>query len=632
MQFTDWSAKIMIISTIMRMIWKIICKIFIYGIRALNYTRLIISNIFLLIFIIITIGICYNLYSTQPISKNNALILDLKGIIVDQPATYNKIQKISKNLFNINKSDIQENSLFDIVNIIRQAKSDPNITGIILLLKNFSGGNQSALEYIGKVLAEFKNTGKPIYAISDYYNQTQYFLASYANKIYLTPQGMVDLRGFSTDKLYYKSLLENLKIHTHIFRVGTYKSAVEPFIRNNMSEKVRYVENIWINQLWNQYLNIIAANRNITTQQIFPGVQNIFTELTKVKGNTANYALEQKWIDQVSPNFIIEEEMKSIFGINTTGTTFNAISMYDYNLKKPIKSNNQIGIICIQGAIVDGSHDLSGSIGGDLIVDKLRNARFNSKIKAIIIRINSPGGSITAAEAIRLEIMECRKAGKPIVVSMGNTAASGGYWIATPANFIFASNSTLTGSIGVFGIINTFEKSLNSIGIYNDGVNTSPISNISAIKSLPIEFKNMMQLYVDTSYQYFIKTVAQSRHKSIFDIHQIAQGHIWLGDDAIKYGLIDEIGDFDDAIIKAAKLANISEYKLNWCEEKFNWMNLILYQTNKILYNSILKQFNTNIILNNMSSSTTITYNLFNFHWNDPKHCYAICLDTLYYN
>lgn len=616
----------------MRTTWKIIYQIFRYSMKILYFTRVVISNILLLVLLIIGIGIYFNTRNIQSTSNNNALILNLTGSVVDKPATYNKFQKISRNILNINNSDIQENSLFDVVNIIRQAKNDPNITGLILLLKNFSGSSQSSLEYIGKALSEFKQSGKVIYAISDYYNQPQYLLASYANKIYLNPQGSVDLRGISTNKLYYKSCLDNLKINTHIFRVGEYKSAVEPFTRDNMSEKVRHEENIWVNQLWNQYLKTIAINRNITVQQVFPGTDNFLKGLNSIQGDTANYALQNKWIDEVLSNFLIEDEMKRKFGINQQGTSFNSISMYDYNLITPIQHNDQIAIICIQGMIIDGINDISGSISGNTIANKIRKARFDPRVKAIVIRIDSPGGSVTASELIRLEIMATRNSGKPVIISMGNIAASGGYWIATPANFIIASNSTITGSIGVFGIINTFEKSLDAIGIHSDGIDTSPISNISITKDLSAEFKKMMQLYVDTSYQYFIKTVAKSRHHSISDIDQIAQGHIWTGYDAIKHGLIDKIGDFDDAIVKAAELSGLTEYQLNWYEEKLNWTDVILHQLHKVIYHSFLK-LNTNYILFTdiikFFDINHLNYNnsILKLIWNDPKHCYALCFE-----
>ncbi|ADV33826.1 signal peptide peptidase SppA [Candidatus Blochmanniella vafra str. BVAF] len=619
----------------MKIAWNLICKIFKSGINVLNIIRITILNILLLIFIIIGISIYFHIKNTKNTTSPSALILNLTGIIVDKPTTYTKFQKFSKQLFNINQSHIQENSLFEIIHILRQAKNDTNITGLILLLKNFSGGSQSSLEYIGKALYEFKNTGKPIYAISDHYDQIQYLLASYANKIYITPQGEVNLRGISTHKLYYQSLLKNLKINTHVFRVGSYKSAIEPFTRDNMSPQVRDEENIWIHQLWDQYLKIISLNRNITTQQIFPGINKIIDELYEMQGDTAYYALQKKWVDEISSYSDIENTMKKTFGTNKNNTSFNSISIYDYNLKPPItkNNNNQIAIICIQGTIIHGNNDIAGSTGGDTIVRKIRNARFNPKIKAIILRVNSPGGSVHASELIRQEIIATRNSGKPIIVSMGNIAASGGYWISTPANFIIASNSTLTGSIGVFGIINTFEDSLDTIGVHSDEVNTSPVANLSIAKALPNEFKNMMQLYVNTSYQYFIKTVAKFRCKTITDIDRVAQGHIWLGYDAIKNGLIDKIGDFDDAINKAAELAHLTEYQLNWHEDKINWINIIIQQTNKIVFYAITNLLNHYIVLNNLEKFIKIHYTADNhFTWNDPKNCYAICCNYVSYH
>ncbi|URJ27223.1 signal peptide peptidase SppA [Candidatus Blochmanniella camponoti] len=616
------------IKSFIQNIWKIIYKILRYSVRTLYLIRTVIINIFFIIFIMISVGVYLNLRdSSASLSKYSALILDLSGIIVDKPVTYSKFQKFSQHLLNTNRSNAKENSLFDIINILRQAKNDPHITGLILSLKNFYGSNQTSLEYIGKALREFKESGKPIYAISDYYNQSQYLLASYANKIYLTPHGFVDLRGISTSKLYYKSLLDNLKVNTHIFRVGAYKSAVEPFIQDHMSDHVRHEETKLVNRLWDQYLKIISINRNTTTQAIFPGINNILNELHQMQGDTAAYALKNKWIDEIASHFVIENTMKEIFGSNKQGTSFNAISMYDYNLIAPTKQDNQIAIICINGPIVDGP-DIPGSIGGDTIAHKIRSARFDPKIKAIVLRVNSPGGSVNASELIRLELIAVRDSGKPVVVSMGGIAASGGYWISTPANVIIASNSTITGSIGIFGIINTFEKSLDTIGIHSDGVNTSPISNISITTPLPTEYINMMQLYVNTSYHYFINTVAESRCKTAEDIHKIAQGHVWLGYDAIKNGLIDNIGDLDDAINKAIELAHLKEYQLNWYENKINWIDVLMQQANKVIHNIIMNLLNHYVSLINVNNNIKINNsNILQFSWNDPKHCYALDLD-----
>lgn len=617
----------------MRIIWKIIYHTFKYSIRILHITRLIIINTLFIIFLIIVIEIYLNAHYTTPLVQKTALILDLSGTIIDKPATYNnKLQKFSQHILNTNKSYIQENSLFDIVNLLRYAKNDPKITGLILSLKNFSGSNQVSLEYIGKVLHEFKNTGKKIYAISDHYNQSQYFLASHAHKIYITPQGSVDLKGISTNKLYYKSLLNNLKINTHIFRVGEYKSAVEPFMRDNMSDSVRHEEQMLIDKLWQQYLHTISTNRNITTQQMLPHINTLLKHLNIMQGDTANYALQNKWVDEVAPYPVIEDAMKKIFGNNIHNTSFNAISMYDYNMAIPPEKNDQIAVICINGSIIDG-WNTSESVGSDTIIYKIRCARFNPKIKAIILRINSPGGSANAAESIRSELIATRKSGKPIIVSMGGVAASGGYWISTPADSIIASNNTITGSIGIFGIINTFEKSFDAIGIHSDGVYTSPMANISITKPLPEEYIKMMQLYINTNYQYFIKTVAEDRHKSIKYIDNIAQGHIWIGQDAVANGLIDNIGDFDDAVNKAVELAHLTKYQLNWYEDKINWIDFLFQQTNKIIHILVAKSF-TYYMPMPLNKCTKIDHpsNIFQFIWNDPKDCYALCLPSIQYH
>ncbi|URJ24935.1 signal peptide peptidase SppA [Candidatus Blochmannia ocreatus (nom. nud.)] len=607
-------------------IYRILYKVLKYSIKFLHFVRITITNILFMLLIILIIIIYLNVRNpVKSLPKNTALVLDINGTIVDKPATYNTFKKISQNLLNTTTPNTQENSLFDVINIIRQAKNDSNITGLILSLKNFSGCNQTSLEYIGKVLREFQSSGKVIYAISDYYSQSQYFLASYANKIFLTPQGTVDLRGMYTNRFYYKSLLDNLKINTHIFRVGEYKSAVEPFMQNQMSLHVRNEEKKLINYLWNQYLNIVAINRKTTIQKIFPGITTIINGLSQAHGNTAVYALKNNWIDEIAPYSEIENKMKKIFGYDITNSSLHAISMYDYHIKTPKKHNNQIAIICVNGPIIDGT-DNAGIIGGDTIVQNIRNARLNPKVKAIVLRVNSPGGSVNASELIRLELISTKNSGKPIVVCMGSIAASGGYWISTPANVIIANNNTLTGSIGIFGIINTFEKSLDSIGIHSDGVDTSPIANISSTKSLPPEYVNMMQIYVNTNYHYFVNTVATARCKTINDVKKIAQGHIWLGHDAIRYGLIDCIGDLDDAINTAANLANLKEYQINWYKDQANWIDSLMKATNKILLNIITDLFNQHNLFTNFNKNIQINYSdiISPFKWNDPKNCYAL--------
>ena len=304
------------------------------------------------------------------------------------------------------------------------------------------------MQYIGKALKEFRDSGKPVYAVGENYSQGQYYLASFANKIWLSPQGVVDLHGFATNGLYYKSLLDKLKVSTHVFRVGTYKSAVEPFIRDDMSPAAREADSRWIGELWQNYLNTVAANRQIPAEQVFPGAQGLLEGLTKTGGDTAKYALENKLVDALASSAEIEKALTKEFGWSKTDKNYRAISYYDYALKTPADTGDSIGVVFANGAIMDGE-ETQGNVGGDTTAAQIRDARLDPKVKAIVLRVNSPGGSVTASEVIRAELAAARAAGKPVVVSMGGMAASGGYWISTPANYIVANPSTLTGSIAV---------------------------------------------------------------------------------------------------------------------------------------------------------------------------------------
>ena len=349
------------------------------------------------------------------------------------------------------------------VDSIRKAKDDKNITGMVLQLNDFAGADQPSLRYIGKALREFRDSGKPIFAIGDSYNQTQYFLASYANKIYLSPQGAVDLHGFATNNLYYKSLLDMLKVTTNIFRVGTYKSAVEPLIRDDMSPAAREADSRWIGGLWQNYLETVAANRQLTPQQLFPGAAGVLSGLQAAGGDTARYALDNKLVDELASRTAIENQLVKAFGWDKQANDFNATSIYDYQPKPDANQGGKIAVVFANGAIMDGPQT-PGNVG-DTTAAELRQARLDPAIKAVVFRVNSPGGSVSASEVIRSELAAAR-AGKPVVVSMGGMAASGGYWVSTPADYIIASPSTLTGSIGIFGIINTYEKTLDTLGVH----------------------------------------------------------------------------------------------------------------------------------------------------------------------
>lgn len=612
----------------MRTLWRFIAGFFKWTWRVLNFVREMVLNLFFIFLVLVGVGIWMQIGngSNSEQTARGALLLDISGVIVDKPSTNHRLGALGRQLFGASSDRLQENSLFDIVNAIRQAKDDRNITGIVLDLKNFTGADQPSMRYIGKALREFRDSGKPVFAVGENYSQGQYYLASFANKIWLSPQGQVDLHGFATNGLYYKTLLDKLKVSTHVFRVGTYKSAVEPFIRDDMSPAAREADSRWIGELWQNYLHTVSANRQISPQQLFPGAQAIIDGLTSVGGDTAKYALDHKLVDALASSADVEKALTKQFGWSKTENNYRAISYYDYSLKTPADTGGTIAVIFANGAIMDGE-ETPGNVGGDTTASQIRDARLDPKVKAIVLRVNSPGGSVNASEVIRAELAAARAAGKPVVVSMGGMAASGGYWISTPANYIVASPSTLTGSIGIFGVINTVENSLSSIGVHSDGVSTSPLADISMTKALSPEVQQMMQLSIEYGYKRFITLVADARKRTPEQIDKIAQGHVWTGEDAKANGLVDSLGDFDDAVAKAAELAKLKQWHLDYYQDEPTVLDMVMDSMTGSVRAMLPETIQAMLPAPLVSAANTVKAEGDKLAaFNDPQNRYAFCL------
>ncbi|HGJ4002406.1 TPA: signal peptide peptidase SppA [Salmonella enterica subsp. enterica] len=612
----------------MRTLWRFIAGFFKWTWRVLNFVREMVLNLFFIFLVLVGVGIWMQIGngSNSEQTARGALLLDISGVIVDKPSTNHRLGALGRQLFGASSDRLQENSLFDIVNAIRQAKDDRNITGIVLDLKNFTGADQPSMRYIGKALREFRDSGKPVFAVGENYSQGQYYLASFANKIWLSPQGQVDLHGFATNGLYYKTLLDKLKVSTHVFRVGTYKSAVEPFIRDDMSPAAREADSRWIGELWQNYLHTVSANRQISPQQLFPGAQAIIDGLTSVGGDTAKYALDHKLVDALASSADVEKALTKQFGWSKTENNYRAISYYDYSLKTPADTGGTIAVIFANGAIMDGE-ETPGNVGGDTTASQIRDARLDPKVKAIVLRVNSPGGSVNASEVIRAELAAAKAAGKPVVVSMGGMAASGGYWISTPANYIVASPSTLTGSIGIFGVINTVENSLSSIGVHSDGVSTSPLADISMTKALSPEVQQMMQLSIEYGYKRFITLVADARKRTPEQIDKIAQGHVWTGEDAKANGLVDRLGDFDDAVAKAAELAKLKQWHLDYYQDEPTVLDMVMDSMTGSVRAMLPEAIQAMLPAPLVSAANTVKAEGDKLAaFNDPQNRYAFCL------
>ncbi len=445
--------------------------------------------------------------------------------------------------------------LNDILLSIENAKSDNKVKGIYLDVSYIQSG-YAGIEEIRNALLDFKKSGKFILAYSEVYTKSAYYLASVANKIYLNPQGMIDFRGFSSEIMFFKGALDKLEIEAQVIKVGTYKSAVEPFILDKMSDANRNQVTSFLGSLYDHYLQKIGESRKIAKDSLF-----IIADQALVR--TAGDAVKYKLADGLKYKDEVLSELKNLTGIAQT-KDLNSVAIADYTSvaqENPSTSQNRIAVVYAVGEIVSGEGN-DESMGSERISRAIRKARTDKKVKAVVLRINSPGGSALASDVIWREV-ELTKKVKPIIVSMGDVAASGGYYIACAADSIFAQPNTITGSIGVFGIIPNMKKFFNNkLGITFDGVKTGKFADISVTRPLTEAERMIIQQEVNQIYKTFTEKVGQGRKKSPAYIDSIGQGRVWSGKEALGIGLVDRLGNIDDAIRSAAKKAGIKDYKL----------------------------------------------------------------------
>jgi len=612
----------------MKKIFKLIGLIFKGIWKAISFVRLALTNLIFLLSIALIYFVYLHGAETQPqVEKASALVLNLSGPIVEQSQYVHPMDSITGSLFGNEMP--KENVLFDVVKTIRYAKDDDKITGIVLALRDLPETNLTKLRYIAKALNEFKTSGKPIYAIGAFYNQSQYYLASYADKVYLAPDGGVMLKGYSAFNLYYKTLLEKLEVTTHVFRVGTYKSAIEPFIRDDMSPAAKESATRWLSQMWGAYVDDVTTNRNIDAQTLNPSMDEFLTQLKSVNGDLAALALELGLVDELATRQQLRAKFAEQFGSNGEDS-YNAIGYYDYQATMRYNFNHtadDVAVVVASGTIMDGQQP-RGTVGGDTVAGLLRQARNDDKVKAVVLRVDSPGGSAFASEVIRNEVQALKDAGKPVVVSMSSLAASGGYWISMSADKIIAQPTTLTGSIGIFSVITTFEKGFNKLGIYTDGVGTSPFSKEGISTGISEGAAQAFQMGIEHGYHRFISLVGNNRDMSLEAVDKVAQGRVWTGFDALNHGLIDQIGDFDDAVAEAAKMANLESYNLYWVEEPLSPTEQFIQEFMKQVSISVGFDVQSLIpqsllpVAKQMEQQASLLQN-----FNDPKGYYAFCLN-----
>ncbi|MES2495241.1 MAG: signal peptide peptidase SppA [Pseudomonadota bacterium] len=505
---------------------------------------------------------------------SGALVIDLKGTLVEQPAETDPLTLLAGN-----SGMSRETRLRDVERSLQTAATADGIKAIVLDLDAFAGGEQATLAAAGRALDKARAAGKPIYAYATGYSDDGYQLAAHATEIWLNPLGGVILTGPGGSRLYYKGLMDRLGITAKIYRVGAFKSAVEPFMRSDQSPEAREASLALSNSLWSTWMADVGKAR--PKAKLAPYIAEPAAMVAAANGQMSQAAVNAGLVDRLGDRNAFNSRVAAIAGA-AGGSSLNgykAIPMDRWASANPEKSSGTpIGVLTVAGEIVDGEAP-PGAAGGTTISNLLLDELGRKRIKALVIRVDSPGGSVTGAEAIRSAILQAKGLGLPVVVSMGGLAASGGYWISTPADRIIADPATITGSIGVFGILPTFEGSLAKLGLSADGVKTTPLSGEPDVfRGTSPQFDAMMQGSIEDVYRRFTGLVAQSRKLPIERVREIAEGRVWAGTTARQIGLVDGFGSLDDAIAEAAKLAKLDPAKVRplYIEQPLNpWKQMI---------------------------------------------------------
>ena len=568
----------------------------------------------------------------QPVPEEGALYLAPQGVLVDQKSYVDPLAQVLAQ----GSQQNTETLVRDIVEAIDTARDDSRITHLLLDTDYMAGASLSKLQEIGAALRRFKATEKPIIAVADYFTQSQYFLAAHADEIILNPLGGVMITGFGSYRSYFKDALDKLNITMNIFRVGQYKSAVEPLMGNSMSPQVRDETGVLLNDLWQSYSSEIEDLRSLDEGSVNDYANNLHLSLEQYKGDSAALSKAAGLVDTIASRSGIHQYL--IANIASEDDDVISINMDSYLSntrlanKQISNGQNQIAVVVASGSIMDGQQP-EGSIGGDTLAAIFTELREDENAKAVVLRVDSGGGSAFASEIIRDSINAIQNQGIPVVVSMSSAAASGGYWIAAEADRILAMPTTITGSIGVWGVVPTIDQSLAKLGIYSDGVGTTDIAAMMELdRPLTEQTKIIIQAGVDNIYTRFITLVANGRDSTPAEVHKIAQGRVWTGNQALANGLVDQLGDLNDAILVAAEIADLDNYQVDYRRKEMTPIEALLTGLNSNVAASLQVLGLTSNIESSISDNNLGRYakkilaplNLINT-LNDPKHIYLYC-------
>ncbi len=538
---------------------------FIYGIwHFINGSRKVFLNLLFLMFVYL-VYISLQPPETYRLKSDSTLVIRPYGNVVEQFTT----TPLDRALQEATGQEQFETRLRDILEAIHRAAGDSDINQLVIDPNYMWRIGLASLKDIGHALNAFRSTGKTVIAVAENLGQQQYYLASLADEVWLDPNGTIWIDGYSSYRQFYREGLDKLAVEINLFRVGKYKSAMEPYIRDDMSDEAKLAGKFWLGNLWQQYLEGVAENRGLILETLQASIDDLPNQIERVDGNFARYAMDLGLVDRLMNASESRQELARRGTPDQAGDSYRAVSMQDYlditKARKSRKNARQIAIVVAEGEIVRGHHP-AGRIGSISTAEQFRRAARDDNVAALVLRINSPGGEVFASEALRLELQQVRDAGKTVVVSMGNVAASGGYWLAMAADEVWASPATITGSIGVFGMLPTFGGTLDKIGVHSDGFGTTDMAGkLRFDRPLDPGIARVFQSRTERTYQQFLKLVATARGiDDIDELSELAEGRVWTGEQARERGLVDKTGTFQDAIEASARIAGLGDdYQLS---------------------------------------------------------------------
>ena len=592
---------------------------------AVDSTRKVAVNLLFLVIVVVLLMVVFS--SDEPeIADTTALVIAPQGQLVEQ-LTAKSIEQI---LDEARGTATPETLLKDVIDAIEAAKEDDRVKVLVLDLSGFGGARLTKLQDVGEALIDFKTSGKKIVATADQYGQDAYYLAAHADEIITHSMGAVVLEGFGRYRMYYKEGIDKLGLDVHIFKVGTYKSAVEPYLRDDMSEYAKEANSEWLGDLWRIYVEDVASARGTSPERLDEYAQGFSRLMEEANGDTAKAALDFGLVDLALTRVETRDHLIELVGEDEDTHSYNKIAFSEYlktvdddRFGRKAKGD-RVGIVVARGMILDGTQP-AGKIGGDSTAALIRQARNDDDVKAIVLRVDSGGGSAFASEVIRRECEAARADGKPVIASMGSVAASGGFWISTSTDQIWAHPTTITGSIGIFGMIPTYQRPLaEHLGIHVDGISTAPLAGVRLDRELPPEVGDVIQKIIEHGYREFLQRVAESRGMTTEEVDKVAQGRVWSGTDAYELGLVDHLGDLDDAVAAAAELAELGDdYAVTYIEKEEEFKDRMIREMLAKTLDATGQDASTappiNQLLRQIERAAADFAAL-----NDPNHAYAI--------